>query len=147
MSKTNKKTKKIISSFHGIPKKYFLKGDPYHCHCAKTVRLLNEELKKDKINLEISFQSRFGPEEWLRPYMSEKFDEILEKGEKDLTIIAPGFAVDCLETLEEINIQGKEEFISKGGKSFQYIDCLNDSDLSISMIEKLIKRELSGWIK
>jgi len=147
MSKTNKKTKNIISSFHGIPKKYFLKGDPYHCHCAKTVRLLNEELKKEKINLEISFQSRFGPEEWLRPYMSEKFDELLEKGEKNLTIIAPGFAVDCLETLEEIKIQGKEEFLSKGGKSFQYIDCLNDSDLSISMIEKLIKRELSGWIK
>ena len=143
--KTNN-TKKILCSFHGIPKKYFYKGDPYHCHCAKTVRLLNEKFKKEKIKLEMSFQSRFGPQEWLRPYMQEKMDEKIEKKEKTLTVIAPGFSVDCLETLEEIEIQGKEEFIEKGGDSFNYIKCLNDSDISINMYFKIINRELSGWI-
>ena len=90
------KNNKILCSFHGIPKKYFYKGDPYHCHCAKTVRLLNEKFKKEKVLFEMSFQSRFGPQEWLRPYMQEKMDEIIEKKQKHLTVIAPGFSVDCL---------------------------------------------------
>jgi ferrochelatase len=140
------KSKKILCSFHGIPKKYFFKGDPYHCHCAKTVRLLNEKFKKEKIELEMSFQSRFGPQEWLKPYMQEKMDEFLEESQKDLIVVAPGFSVDCLETLEEIEIQGKEEFFEKGGESFNYIRCLNDSEISINMYSKIINRELSGWI-
>ena len=146
--KKNKKTKtkRILCSFHGIPKKYFFKGDPYHCHCAKTVRLLNEKFKKEKIQLEMSFQSRFGPQEWLRPYMQEKMDEFIQKNQKDLVVIAPGFSVDCLETLEEIEIQGRQEFIEKGGHDFYYIKCLNDSEISINMYSKIIKRELSGWI-
>jgi len=138
------KPQKILASFHGIPKKYFLKGDPYHCHCAKTVRLINEKL--GKIKVELSFQSRFGPQEWLRPYMSEKFDEMISQGTKKIAMIAPGFSVDCLETLEEIKIQGKEEFLEKGGEKFEYIDCLNDSQISQNMIKKIITRELQGWI-
>ena len=138
------KPQKILASFHGIPKKYFLKGDPYHCHCAKTVRLINEKL--GKIKVELSFQSRFGPQEWLRPYMSEKFDEMISQGTKKIAMIAPGFSVDCLETLEEIKIQGKEEFLEKGGEKFEYIDCLNDSQISQKMLKKIITRELQGWI-
>ena len=140
------KTKKILCSFHGIPKKYFYKGDPYHCHCAKTVRLLNEKFKKEKVILEMSFQSRFGPQEWLKPYMQEKMDEFIEKKENHLIVIAPGFSVDCLETLEEIEIQGNEEFKEKGGETFNYINCLNDTEISINMYSKIIQRELLGWI-
>ena len=144
--KKKQKIKTILASFHGIPKKYFYKGDPYHCHCAKTVRLLNEKLKREKVKVEFSFQSRFGPQEWLRPYMKEKFEELIKAGKREITMIAPGFSVDCLETLEEIKMEGKEDFIKMGGKSFNYINCLNDSEESISLIEKLINRELSGWI-
>ena len=146
LSRNLKQTKRILCSFHGIPKKYFLKGDPYHCHCAKTVRLLGNKLKKNKIKLEMSFQSRFGPQEWLKPYMQEKMEEIIYNQEKELTVIAPGFSVDCLETLEEIKIQGKEEFLQMGGKVFNYIECLNDNEISVQMYLKIIKRELSGWI-
>ena len=140
------KTKKILCSFHGIPKKYFHKGDPYHCHCAKTVRLLNEKFKKEKVILEMSFQSRFGPQEWLKPYMQEKMDEFIEKKQNHLIVVAPGFSVDCLETLEEIEIQGNEEFKEKGGETFNYINCLNDTEISINMYSKIIQRELLGWI-
>ena len=146
LSKKIRQTKKILCSFHGIPKKYFMKGDPYHCHCAKTVRLLGNKLKTNKIDLEMSFQSRFGPQEWLKPYMQEKMEEMIDKEVKELTVIAPGFSVDCLETLEEIKIQGKEEFLEMGGKTFNYIECLNDNEISVKMYLKMIKRELSGWI-
>ena len=140
------KPDKILASFHGIPKKYFMKGDPYHCHCAKTVRLLNEKLKRMKTEVELSFQSRFGPQEWLRPYMNEKFKELIEKGHKNIMMIAPGFSVDCLETLEEIKMEGREEFKEMGGEKFEYMSCLNDSKESITMLEQIVKRELSGWI-
>ena len=148
IEKKIKKTKpdKVLASFHGIPKKYFMKGDPYHCHCAKTVRLLNEKLKKTKTEVELSFQSRFGPQEWLRPYMNEKFKELIRKGHKNIMMIAPGFSVDCLETLEEIKMEGREEFKEMGGEKFEYMNCLNDSIESITMLEKIVKRELSGWI-
>ena len=146
LSKKIRHTKKILCSFHGIPKKYFMKGDPYHCHCAKTVRLLGNRLKINKIDLEMSFQSRFGPQEWLKPYMQEKMKEMVNKEVKEITVMAPGFSVDCLETLEEIKIQGKEEFLEMGGKTFNYIECLNDNDISVKMYIKIIKRELSGWM-
>ena len=120
-----------------------MKGDPYHCHCAKTVRLLGNKLKTNKIDLEMSFQSRFGPQEWLKPYMQEKMEEMIDKEVKELTVMAPGFSVDCLETLEEIKIQGKEEFLEMGGKTFNYIECLNDNEISVKMYLKMIKRELS----
>ena len=136
------KPKEVLCSFHGIPKKYFLRGDPYHCHCAKTVRLLNES---NKIKFDMSFQSRFGPQEWLKPYMAEKMEELLGKS-KNLVIMAPGFSVDCLETLEEIKMEGKEEFLDMGGETFNYIECLNDSEIAINMYKKIILRELQGWI-
>jgi ferrochelatase len=144
IKKQKKKPKTILCSFHGIPKKYFYKGDPYHCHCAKTVRLLNEKFKGE-INFQMSFQSRFGPQEWLKPYLNEKMDEMLEMKISDLVITAPGFSVDCLETLEEIKIQGEEDFLDKGGKSFCYIECLNDEIEGVEMYRKIIERELSGW--
>ena len=140
------KEKSIVCSFHGIPKKYFLKGDPYHCQCAKTVRLLNEKMK-GKYIFQMSFQSRFGPQEWLRPYMNEKMDELIKQKKENMVIMAPGFSVDCLETLEEIKMEGEEEFLEKGGKSFFYIDCLNDSPVAIKMYKQIINRELLGWLK
>ena len=145
VKKIKYKYQKIICSFHGIPKKYFFKGDPYHCQCAKTVRLLNEKYKQ-KRKFEMSFQSRFGPQEWLRPYMNEKMHELIKQNNENLVIMAPGFSVDCLETLEEIKMEGKEEFKEKGGKNFSYISCLNDSEIAIEMYKKIIKRELLGWI-
>jgi ferrochelatase len=146
LKKRKIKEKDIVCSFHGIPKKYFLKGDPYHCHCAKTVRLLNEKMK-GKFTFQMSFQSRFGPQEWLRPYMNEKMDELIEKKKNNMVIMAPGFSVDCLETLEEIKMEGEEEFLEKGGKSFSYIDCLNDSQTAIKMYQQIINRELLGWLE
>ena len=140
------KTKKNSLFISWDTKKIFLQGDPYHCHCAKTVRLLNEKFKKEKVVLEMSFQSRFGPQEWLKPYMQEKMDEFIEKKQNHLIVIAPGFSVDCLETLEEIEIQGNEEFKEKGGETFNYINCLNDTEISINMYFKIIQRELLGWI-
>ena len=140
------KEKNVVCSFHGIPKKYFLKGDPYHCHCAKTVRLLSEKMK-GKYIFHMSFQSRFGPQEWLRPYMNEKMDELIKQKKENMVIMAPGFSVDCLETLEEIKMEGEEEFLEKGGKSFSYIDCLNDSPVAIKMYQQIINRELLGWLK
>ncbi len=137
--------KNIVCSFHGIPKKYFLRGDPYHCHCSKTVRLLNEKMKGKHI-FQMSFQSRFGPQEWLRPYMNEKMDELIKQKKENMIIMAPGFSVDCLETLEEIKIEGEEEFLEKGGKNFFYIDCLNDSETAIKMYQQIINRELLGWL-
>ena len=135
----------ILCSYHGLPKKYFMKGDPYHCHCAKTTRLIKESLK-EKLEIEFCFQSRFGPQEWLKPYMNEKFEELLKKKKKRICMIAPGFASDCLETLEEIAIQGKEDFLSMGGTHYSYIPCLNFSKESINMAKELIYSNLEGWI-
>ena len=128
----------IISSYHGIPKKYFDKGDPYHCYCHKTTRLLKE--KFNKIDIQLTFQSRFGPQEWLTPYTDKILEDLPSKGIKNLLVICPGFASDCVETLEEINIQGRESFISSGGKNFDLIPCLNDTSDHIDLIEKLVKK-------
>ena len=136
----------IVCSFHGLPKKYFLKGDPYHCHCAKTKRLIKEKLQEKVKNLELCFQSRFGPQEWLKPYMNEKFKDMLNKNQKKICMIAPGFSSDCLETLEEIAMEGREEFMEMGGTHYSYIPCLNDSNESISLIKKLVLKNLKGWI-
>ena len=128
----------IISSYHGIPKKYFDKGDPYHCYCQKTTRLMKEKYKL--INIETTFQSRFGPQEWLTPYTDKTLESLPNKGIKNVLVICPGFASDCVETLEEINIQGRESFISNGGKNFDLIPCLNDADEQIKLFEKLVKK-------
>ena len=128
----------IISSYHGIPKKYFDKGDPYHCYCHKTTRLLKE--KYSFIEIQTTFQSRFGPEEWLTPYTDKTLESLPSKGIKNLLVICPGFASDCVETLEEIDIQGRESFISNGGANFDLIPCLNDNSEHIELFEKLVKK-------
>tara|TARA_B100000963_G_scaffold283408_1_gene252108 strand:+ start:121 stop:1113 length:993 start_codon:yes stop_codon:yes gene_type:complete len=128
----------IISSYHGIPKKYFDKGDPYHCYCHKTTRLMKE--KFNQIDIQTTFQSRFGPQEWLTPYTDKTLEDLPDKGIKNLLVICPGFASDCVETLEEINIQGRESFLSKGGKNFDLIPCLNDNPDHINLFEKLIEK-------
>ena len=130
----------IISSYHGIPKSYFNKGDPYHCYCHKTTRLIKE--KFNKIEIQTTFQSRFGPQEWLTPYTDKTLETLPEKGIKNLLVICPGFASDCVETLEEINIQGRESFIKKGGEKFDLIPCLNDDYNHIKLFEKLISKYL-----
>ncbi len=128
----------ILSSYHGIPKKYFDKGDPYHCYCHKTTRLIKE--KFTLIDIQTTFQSRFGPEEWLTPYTDKTIESLPSKGVKNLLVICPGFASDCVETLEEINIQGRESFIENGGKNFDMIPCLNDNSDHIKLFEKLVKK-------
>ena len=130
----------IICSYHGIPKSYFDKGDPYHCYCHKTTRLMKE--KFNKVEIQTTFQSRFGPQEWLTPYTDKTLEELPKKGIKNLLVICPGFASDCVETLEEINIQGRESFLKNGGKNFDLISCLNDSSDHIALFKKLVKKYL-----
>ena len=130
----------IIASYHGIPQKYFDQGDPYHCYCHKTTRLLSEEFKS--IEIKTTFQSRFGPEAWLKPYTDKTLENLPKAGKKSILVICPGFSSDCVETLEEISIQGKESFIKSGGKNFDVVPCLNDSDDHIDLLEKLTKRFL-----
>ncbi len=128
----------IISSYHGIPKKYFDKGDPYHCYCQKTTRLMKE--KYSYIDIKTTFQSRFGPQEWLTPYTDKTLESLPGEGIKNLLVICPGFASDCVETLEEIDIQGRESFLSNGGENFELIPCLNDSQEHIDLFETLVKK-------
>ena len=147
--KSNLKNKntldKLIVSFHGIPQRYFKAGDPYHCHCIKTARLLKEELKWPDNKILVTFQSRFGPEPWLQPYTDKTIVELAKSGKKRIAVIAPGFISDCLETLEELNVEARELFIEHGGESFQYIPCLNDNKFSIKFLNNLIKQNLEGW--
>lgn len=136
----------ILTSFHGMPKEYLLKGDPYHCHCAKTWRLLREELGYSPEQMMMSFQSRFGPDEWLKPYTDETVEALAKRGVKKLAIIAPAFSADCLETLEELDGENRHIFENNGGEKFTYIPCLNESDLGMSVITTVVERELKGWI-
>ncbi len=136
----------VLASFHGIPQSYFDKGDPYHCHCQKTTRLLRERLGWDEDRLRITFQSRFGPEEWLQPYTDKTVEKLARDGVKRLAIINPGFVTDCLETLEEIAVENAEIFQEHGGEKFSHIPCLNDSDEGMRVIEAVVRRELGGWI-
>ena len=131
----------IIASYHGIPKKYFDKGDPYHCYCHKTTRLMKE--KFSKVEIQTTFQSRFGPQEWLTPYTDKTLEKLPAKGVKNLLVICPGFASDCVETLEEIDIQGRESFLNNGGEKFELIPCLNDNHDHIVLFENLVKRYYS----
>ena len=130
----------ILVSYHGIPQKYFDKGDPYHCYCHKTTRLISEKFKDVKIRT--TFQSRFGPEQWLKPYTDKTLEELPSNNINNILVICPGFASDCVETLEEIAIQGKESFLKSGGKNFDMIPCLNDNDDHIKLLEYLINKNL-----
>ena len=136
----------LLASFHGVPKEYLDKGDPYHCFCAKSGRLIREKLDWPADQYTQTFQSRFGPKEWLQPYTDKTVEALAKQGVKKLAIVAPGFSVDCLETLEEIAIGLKETFEEHGGEHFTYIPCLNSSDRSNQMIATLVERELQGWV-
>ncbi len=140
ISELNWKPDLILASYHGIPQKYFDKGDPYHCYCQKTSRLLSEEFRDIKIIT--TFQSRFGPEAWLKPYTDKTLESLPKEGKKNILVICPGFSSDCVETLEEISIQGKETFLKSGGVNFDVVPCLNDNDDHINLLEKLTKKNL-----
>ncbi len=140
VSEINWKPDLVLASYHGIPQKYFDKGDPYHCYCQKTSRLLSEKFKSIKIKT--TFQSRFGPQAWLKPYTDKTLESLPKEGVKNLLVICPGFASDCVETLEEISIQGKESFINAGGENFELVPCLNDNIDQINLFEYLINKYL-----
>ncbi|WP_072090989.1 ferrochelatase [Candidatus Pelagibacter communis] len=140
LNEINWKPDLIIASYHGIPKKYFDKGDPYHCYCHKTTRLISE--KFTSIEIKTTFQSRFGPQEWLQPYTDKTLDNLPKEGVKNVLTICPGFSSDCVETLEEILIQGKESFITAGGENFDMVPCLNDNNDHILLLKSLIERNI-----
>ncbi len=135
----------LVFSFHGMPFRYLKEGDPYYCFCHKTARLVAEKLKIEKEKYCLAFQSRFGKEEWLKPYVDEEIIKFAKSGVKKLHIISPGFSVDCLETLEEIQIQYKELFIENGGEDLVYIPCLNSNDDQINMLQSIVKENILGW--
>ena len=136
----------ILASFHGMPEEYLRKGDPYYCQCAKTTRLLRDRLKLGDDKLMMTFQSRFGTAEWLKPYTDATVKGLAERGVKHLAVITPGFAADCLETLEEIAMENAAIFRHAGGENFAAIPCLNDSPLGMTVIRDVVERELKGWI-
>ncbi|NWJ23495.1 ferrochelatase [Rhizobium sp. RM] len=136
----------LITSFHGIPQSYFQKGDPYYCHCQKTARLLREALGLTDKNFMITFQSRFGPEEWLQPYTDKTVEKLASEGIKRIAVMNPGFVSDCLETLEEIAGEAGEIFLHNGGEKFTHVPCLNDSVEGMNVLEKVVRRELQGWV-
>ena len=138
----------LLLSFHGMPERTLHLGDPYHCQCRKTARLLAETLAPafPDLRIEVSFQSRFGKAKWLEPYTEEVLAEEAAKGTKRLAIAAPGFAADCLETREELAIRGREQFLAAGGSEFAAIECLNDGEAGMAMLEALVRCELAGWV-
>jgi len=133
----------LVASFHGMPQRTLDLGDPYHCHCQKTARLLGDALGRELV---ISFQSRFGRARWLEPSTEAMLDRLAREGKKRIAVIAPGFAADCLETLEELAIRGRQRFVGAGGEAFAYLPCLNDSPIGLAMLERLIREQLGGWL-
>ena len=143
--KSKSKSKKLVFSFHGLPQVNLHKGDPYHCYCHKTARLVANELNLNEDEYIVTFQSRFGTQVWLQPYTDEILTGLAKDGIDSVDIFCPGFLCDCLETLEEINMQSRENYILSGGKIFNYIPALNDCDENIDSMEKIILREILGW--
>ncbi|MCB2014495.1 MAG: ferrochelatase [Sphingobium sp.] len=138
----------LLLTFHGMPERTLHLGDPYHCHCVKTARLLSESLRADFSGpVEISFQSRFGRAKWLEPSTEKKLEQLARSGTKHIAVMAPGFSADCLETLEEIMLRGRDVFLQNSGKKFSYLPCLNAEDEAITLYEGLLRREFSGWAK
>lgn len=135
----------LLFSFHGLPQKYFDLGDPYYCHCQKTARLVREALGWPKERVRVTFQSRLGPTQWLQPYTAEVLTQLPAEGVKRIAVTMPAFVSDCIETLEEIGIEGKRSFLEAGGEACDVLPCLNDSDESIEMLQRLVTQELSGW--
>lgn len=136
----------LVCSYHGVPKRYLLEGDPYHCQCQKTTRLLKERLGWDDTQIVTTFQSKFGPEEWLKPYTVEEVARLAENGKKNIAVCAPAFSADCIETLEEINEEIKESFEEAGGEHFTYIACLNDDAPHIKALTEVVSANLKGWL-
>jgi ferrochelatase len=136
----------LVASYHGMPKRYLMSGDPYHCQCQKTSRLLRERLGWEKGRIDTTFQSVFGPEEWLKPYTVEHVAELARQGKKRIAVIAPAFSADCIETLEEIQGEIQEAFLHAGGESFSYIPCLNDDAAHIAALSAVINENLAGWL-
>jgi len=145
LARASTRPEQLLVSFHGLPEENLSKGDPYHCQCQKTARLLRERLGWPESRLQVVFQSRFGPKEWLKPYADETVRRLAGEGVRDLAVVAPGFAADCVETLEELAIGLKEIFQASGGRGFTYIPCLNAGDRHVDLLEALALRELSGW--
>jgi ferrochelatase len=146
LAKLTFKPEVIMASFHGLPKDYVEKGDPYVQHCAETTRLLRQKLKLDEESLIMTFQSRFGKAEWVKPYTDATVKRLAEQGVKNLVVITPGFAADCLETLEEIAMDNAENFHAAGGENFAAVPCLNDSPGGMAVIRDIVLRELKGWV-
>ncbi len=136
----------LLTSYHGMPERYLTEGDPYHCHCRKTTRLLRARLGFTEAEVAVTFQSKFGPEEWLKPYTVEEVARLASTGVKRIAVMAPAFSSDCVETLEEINGEIQESFHHAGGGEFTYIPCLNDDSAHIDMIMAILEREMSGWV-
>lgn len=136
----------LVTSYHGVPRRYLLEGDPYHCQCQKTTRLLRERLGFHADEVVVTFQSKFGPEEWLKPYTVEEVARLAESGKKRIAIMAPAFSSDCVETLEEINEEIHESFTEAGGDAFTYIPCLNAEPAHVDMLVAILQREMAGWI-
>jgi protoporphyrin/coproporphyrin ferrochelatase len=132
----------IIASFHGMPERTLHLGDPYHCHCQKTARLLSEAMERE---LTVTFQSRFGRAKWLEPATDATLERLAKEGKSKIAIFAPGFASDCLETLEELAMEGRKQFMDAGGTDFAYVPCLNDSEPGMAMLQAIVARELQGW--
>jgi len=137
--------KHLLFSFHSIPKRYFLAGDPYHCFCQATARRVAERLDLASGDWSVGFQSRFGREEWLKPYVDLLLTDYAERGPKRVTVVCPGFATDCLETIEEINMQNRELFLGHGGEAFDYVPCLNSSEAHVRLYEELVLKHGGGW--
>jgi protoporphyrin/coproporphyrin ferrochelatase len=136
----------VLASFHGLPQEFLDKGDPYHCHCHKTARLLREKLAWGHDKLRLTFQSRFGRKAWLKPYTDETLARLAKEGVKHLVVITPGFSADCIETLEEIAIAGRRIFMDHGGQQFSLVPCLNASKPGVTMLKSLVSQELQGWL-
>ncbi|MFW6339593.1 MAG: ferrochelatase, partial [Wenzhouxiangella sp.] len=139
------KPDKLLFSFHGIPKRNLLAGDPYHCQCKFSARHIAQRLGLEEDDWMVTFQSRLGRAEWLKPYTDKTLEELGHSGVKNLQVVCPGFSIDCLETLEEIAMEGKEEFVEAGGEDLKYIPCLNDSDAHVTVLRQLCLRHGQGW--
>jgi ferrochelatase len=146
LAKLDFEPERIMASFHGMPQEYFDKGDPYHCACQKTSRLLREKLDWPAERWLTTFQSRFGSDPWLQPYTDKTVERLAKEGVKSLALVAPGFSADCLETLEELDVENRHIFTGNGGERFAYLPALNDSDEGIDTIEAVVRRELQGWL-
>ena len=142
---THGQAEKLVMSFHGVPERTLQLGDPYHCECYKTARLLAEKLALPKECYQLTFQSRFGKAKWLEPYTEPTLVKMAGDGVKSVDLVCPGFTGDCLETLEEINMEAREAFLHAGGQSFTYIACLNDSPVWISALAAISAQHLAGW--